>query len=161
MREMILYDSPIGRIGCTFEDSILIKIEFNVQNVVYPDCKMIDNHFFKKELDEYFRGNLMKFEQEIRFIYGTEFQKQVWTRVMKIPFGQTITYKDVADSIGLSKGFQAIGSALGKNPIPLVVPCHRVIGSDGSLKGFSYGINIKGWLLRHEKDSLKSIKNQL
>ncbi|MFQ3574525.1 MAG: methylated-DNA--[protein]-cysteine S-methyltransferase [Thermodesulfovibrionales bacterium] len=159
MLGLMVYDSPIGRLSCIFDGGILIKITINDQYTYTYDYKIIDSHPFRWELDDYFRGVLRVFSQRIGFIGGTGFQKNVWARIMDVPFGHTITYKEIALSLKIKKGFQAVGVALGKNPIPIVVPCQRVVGSDGSLRGFSYGVAIKEWLIRHEQNCLKLTTN--
>ena len=104
----------------------------------------------RTQLDEYFRGERTDFT--VKFILdGTDFQKKVWKRLSKIPFGQTVSYKEVAASIGNEKGFRAVGGATGRNNISVIVPCHRVIGSGGNLVGFGGGLWRKVWLLNHEQ----------
>ena len=103
-----------------------------------------------RQLDEYFKGKRQKFSVPL-LVEGTDFQKAVWRQLQKIPFGQTASYGDVARAVGSPKAFRAVGNANNKNPIPLIVPCHRVIGSDGHMVGFGSGIWRKEWLLDHEK----------
>jgi len=103
-----------------------------------------------RQLAEYFKGRRQKFSIPL-LLEGTDFQKAVWRQLQKIPFGQTASYGDVARAIGSPKAFRAVGNANNKNPIPLIIPCHRVIGSDGKLVGFGGGIWRKEWLLDHEK----------
>jgi methylated-DNA-[protein]-cysteine S-methyltransferase len=103
-----------------------------------------------RQLDEYFEGLRQKFSIPL-LLEGTDFQKAVWRQLQKIPFGRTASYGDVARAVGRPKAFRAVGNANNKNPIPLIIPCHRVIGSDGKLVGFGGGIWRKEWLLNHEK----------
>jgi methylated-DNA-[protein]-cysteine S-methyltransferase len=103
-----------------------------------------------RQLGEYFKGKRQKFSVPL-LVEGTDFQKAVWRQLQKIPFGQTASYGDVARAVGSPKAFRAVGNANNKNPIPLIVPCHRVIGSDGQMVGFGSGIWRKEWLLDHEK----------
>ena len=103
-----------------------------------------------RQLDEYFKGKRQKFNLAL-IVSGTDFQKAVWQQLQKIPFGETASYGDVARSIGNPKAFRAVGNANNKNNIPIIIPCHRVIGSDGQLVGFGSGIWRKEWLLDHEK----------
>lgn len=103
-----------------------------------------------QQLDEYFKGKRRKFNVPL-LLKGTEFQKAVWRQLQKIPYGQTASYGDVARAVGSPRAFRAVGNANNKNPIPLIIPCHRVIGSDGRLVGFGNGIWRKKWLLEHEK----------
>lgn len=103
-----------------------------------------------QQLTEYFKGQRQAFSVPL-ILEGTAFQKAVWRQLQKIPFGQTASYGDVARAVGRPKAFRAVGNANNKNPIPLIIPCHRVIGSDGKLVGFGGGIWRKEWLLDHEK----------
>jgi len=103
-----------------------------------------------RQLDEYFKKKRRKFSLPLLLI-GTEFQKAVWRQLQKIPFGQTASYGNVARAIGRPRAFRAVGNANNKNRIPLIIPCHRVIGSDGKMVGFGSGIWRKEWLLDHEK----------
>jgi len=103
-----------------------------------------------QQLDEYFKGKRKKFSVPL-LLDGTDFQKAVWRQLQRIPFGQTASYGDVARAVGSPRAFRAVGNANNKNRIPLIIPCHRVIGSDGKLVGFGGGIWRKEWLLDHEK----------
>ncbi len=104
-----------------------------------------------KQLQQYFARTREAFDIPLD-LQGTEFQKSVWKELTKIPFGKTVSYKDVAEKIKKPKACRAVGSANGKNPIVIIVPCHRVIASDGSIGGYSAGLNKKKQLLTHEKD---------
>lgn len=99
-----------------------------------------------KELDEYFAGKRTKFEIPLD-LQGTPFQKKVWTALTKIPYGKTYSYKELAGKINNPKAMRAVGSANGKNPICIIVPCHRVIAADGSIGGYSGGLPVKKALL--------------
>lgn len=101
------------------------------------------------QLDEYFKGERKKFSVEF-VLEGTHFQKKVWKELMKIPYAGTVSYKDVAAAINNEKGVRAVGGAVGRNNFSIIIPCHRVIGSDGSLTGFGGGLWRKEWLLKHE-----------
>ena len=101
------------------------------------------------QLSEYFAGGRQKFLIKLN-LQGTDFQKSVWQELLKIPYGKTVSYLDVARALGKEKAIRAVGAANGRNPVPIIVPCHRVIGSDGSLVGFGGGIWRKEFLLRHE-----------
>ena len=103
-----------------------------------------------RQLDEYFKGRRKKFSVPL-LLDGTDFQKDVWRQLQKIPFGRTASYGDVARAVGSPQAFRAVGNANNKNRIPLIIPCHRVIGSDGQMVGFGSGIWRKEWLLGHEK----------
>jgi len=102
-----------------------------------------------RQLQEYFEGRRLTFEIPLAPA-GTEFQRRVWMALRDIPYARTVSYGDVAREIGNPKGGRAVGLANGRNPISIIVPCHRVIGSDGSLTGYGGGLERKQWLLEHE-----------
>ena len=109
-------------------------------------------HYFnqaKDQLNKYFKGELKRFNLDLS-LRGTEFQKTVWTALMDIPYGKTESYSGMAARIKRPKAVRAVGSANGKNPIPIVIPCHRVIGQNGSLTGFGGGLALKAFLLQLE-----------
>jgi methylated-DNA-[protein]-cysteine S-methyltransferase len=101
-------------------------------------------------LSQYFNGHLTALDKLVTVAGGTQFQRSVWAALRDIPVGQTRSYKDIAIAIGNPKGVRAIGLANGANPIGIVVPCHRVIGSNGTMTGYGGGLGRKEWLLRHE-----------
>jgi methylated-DNA-[protein]-cysteine S-methyltransferase len=103
-----------------------------------------------RKVDEYFRGARKKFSLKL-LPQGTPFQKLVWQQLKRIPYGKVVSYGDVARAIGKPHAFRAVGNANNKNPIGIIIPCHRVIGSDGKLVGYGSGIWRKEWLLKHEK----------
>ncbi len=101
------------------------------------------------QLAQYFEGTLKEFNIKLNPV-GTEFQKRVWKELVKTPFGKTISYMDLSKKMGDIKAIRAVANANGKNPIWIIIPCHRVIGSDGSLTGYAGGLHRKKWLLDHE-----------
>lgn len=103
----------------------------------------------KKQLEQYFAGKRTSFDVALDLV-GTEFQVQAWRALCRIPFGKTISYGQQASNIKKPKAFRAVGSANGKNPIPIIVPCHRVVAGDGSLGGYSLGLRMKKQLLALE-----------
>mgnify|MGYP001135106248 CR=1 FL=1 len=105
-----------------------------------------------RQLDEYFLGKRTEFNLKLN-PKGTEFQQKVWNALLKVPFGKTRTYLEQSKVLGDAKAIRAVASANGKNPIWIVIPCHRIIGSDGSLTGYAGGIWRKKWLLEHESPS--------
>jgi methylated-DNA-[protein]-cysteine S-methyltransferase len=107
-----------------------------------------------RQLRLYFAGALRQFELPLELI-GTDFQKRVWNTLLTIPFGQTRSYTEIASQIGAPRAVRAVGAANGRNPIPIIVPCHRVIGASGSLVGFGGGLQWKRKLLELESNSLK------
>lgn len=104
----------------------------------------------RAQLDDYFSGQRLEFNLPLA-PEGTGFQQQVWSALLNIPYGQTSSYGEVAKSIRRPNAGRAVGAANGANPIPVIIPCHRVIGQDGSLTGFGGGLDIKRWLLAHEQ----------
>ena len=108
----------------------------------------------EKQLNEYFLGRRKTFDLPLE-LKGTEFQKQVWNQLLKIPYGKHITYGFQAAQIGRPKAVRAVGASNGKNPIPIIVPCHRVIGSSGALIGYAGGLPVKRFLLKLEGVDLK------
>jgi O-6-methylguanine DNA methyltransferase len=108
------------------------------------------------EMRNYFSGNQVNFKSLLDLRIGTVFQRKVWDKISKIPHGELRTYKWIASEIGNINAVRAVGNAVGKNPVPPIIPCHRVIRTDGKLGGFSSGIPLKKWLLKLEKSSLSS-----
>ena len=107
------------------------------------------------QLEEYFAGTRRDFELPLD-LQGTEFQVAAWNALAEIPYGRIATYGQQAASIGRPKAVRAIGGANGRNPVAIVLPCHRIVGADGSLTGFGGGIEVKKWLLDHEQSTLRS-----
>lgn len=103
-----------------------------------------------KQLREYFAGKRKVFKLKLNF-EGTDFQKKVWNELRKIPYGELRSYKDIAEAVGNPKGCRAVGMANSKNPIPFIIPCHRVIGANGKLTGFAHGIGNKEKLINMER----------
>jgi methylated-DNA-[protein]-cysteine S-methyltransferase len=101
-------------------------------------------------LDRYFDGDMAAFEGIETAPRGTAFQERVWDALQTVPAGRTVSYADIAQRIGQPAAVRAVGLANGRNPVPIVIPCHRIIGRDGSLTGFGGGLERKAWLLRHE-----------
>ncbi len=149
------YESPIGTLLLQSQNGKLTKLVFpeKGQAAPAPTEAQKDRAPFEKamkQLDEYFAGSRKNFELELT-LKGTDFQKSVWTSLTDIPYGQTVCYSHIAKEIGRPKAVRAVGAANGKNPIPIIIPCHRVIGKDGSLTGFGGGLAIKRALLKLEK----------
>lgn len=140
------YNGPLGRIYLVMMDSLLVGLCFERPHMRAARAPEELVH----ELDAYFDGTLREFSQKVSLINGTEFEKQVWLALRRIPYGETRTYKWMAEAVGCPKGSRAVGQALKKNPIPIVLPCHRIIESDGNLGGYSSGEDIKRRLLQME-----------
>jgi methylated-DNA-[protein]-cysteine S-methyltransferase len=151
-------DSPVGRLTLVANQKgrlTAIQWEDDDPNRVNPANIIEDEHDqillnAEKQLKEYFEGEREIFSLDLDF-NGTEFQKKVWNALLTIPFGETRSYGEIARQIGNPQSVRAVGAANGKNPIPIVVPCHRVIGSSGKLVGFGGGIENKALLLDLEK----------
>lgn len=148
--KLMIYNSIVGNIFCRIEGDFLTGLSIGINNFKDVQEKTISLEL-KKELDAYFYGSLFEFSFPISFKSGTDFQRKIWQSLLKIPYGEIITYKALAKGIGLDKGFQAVGNAVGNNPILIIVPCHRVIGVDGTMKGFACGVKVKDWLINHER----------
>lgn len=108
-----------------------------------------------RQLDEYFAGRRRRFDLNLD-PRGTDFEKRVWDELLKIPFGKTSSYGQIAETIGRSRAVRAVGGANGKNPIAVIIPCHRVIGGKGTLVGYGGGLWRKEWLLTHEHAAFKA-----
>lgn len=156
------FDSRIGRIYIASSDTGVCKIsvpkesrkDFFAWLKEHFDLDAVsDNRSRNKEvidqLTRYFNGKLAKFTCQIDLM-GTPFQVRVWRELSKIPYGSTITYKHLAKRVSAPKAFQAVGRANGQNPLPIIIPCHRVLGSNGALVGYSCGVKTKEFLLRLE-----------
>jgi methylated-DNA-[protein]-cysteine S-methyltransferase len=102
------------------------------------------------QLTEYVSGARQSFDLPLD-LTGTPFQQRVWAALLAIPYGETVTYRDLARDLGQPGGAQAVGGAVARNPVSIIVPCHRVLGSDGSLTGYAWGVHVKRWLLDHER----------
>ncbi|HUI76217.1 MAG TPA: methylated-DNA--[protein]-cysteine S-methyltransferase [Candidatus Acidoferrum sp.] len=147
-------ESPVGRLRLVGDDEGLRQVWFlegRHPKTVRKEWEENRAHFREaiRQLDAYFRGELQEFYLPLR-MEGTEFQLSVWEELRRIPYGETRTYGQLAKMIGNPKAVRAVGLANGQNPIPIIVPCHRVIGSDGSLTGFGGGIENKRKLLELE-----------
>ncbi len=143
------FQSPLGLLYLAFSGKSLAEIRFEAEEKPpYPRGKAPEQ--FTNQLKGYFAGSLKDFHQPVLFLFGTDFEKKVWLALREVPYGETRTYKWLAEKAGSPKGSRAVGQALSRNPIPIVIPCHRVIESDGSLGGYSGGIDIKRRLLDME-----------
>lgn len=145
-----IYNTSIGKISIIQEGEYIVKIEFReiLKDVEIKETTLISKTI--NEIKEYLNGNRKKFDIPIK-LNGTGFQKKVWNELLKIPYGETCSYKDIAIRINNEKGVRAVGMANHNNPIAIIVPCHRVIGKNGKLVGYAGGIDIKSKLLEIEK----------
>ena len=147
-------DSPVGPLLVTIEEDQLTNVCFSNQKRtvdVQPEWVESKRHFktIAKQLAEYFQGKRRAFDIPIR-LKGTDFQLSVWKQLSKITYGTTVTYGDIAKTIKNPKAVRAVGLANGQNPVPIIVPCHRVIGANGKLTGFGGGLENKAHLLQIE-----------
>jgi methylated-DNA-[protein]-cysteine S-methyltransferase len=150
-------DSPVGRIRLVASNQGLAAIlwedddpeRVHLQNITEDENhpKLLET---EQQLKEYFGGTRKVFSMDLD-INGTDFQKKVWKALLDIPWGETRTYKQIAEQIGNPKAVRAVGAANGKNPISIIAPCHRVIGTSGKLTGFAGGLENKALLLRLEQ----------
>ncbi|MGO4772619.1 methylated-DNA--[protein]-cysteine S-methyltransferase [Flavobacterium sp. W22_SRS_FK3] len=148
--ETAYINSPLGITKITGDESgiaviSVLDVDSNEVSVEIPDV-------LKKavsQLEEYFEGKRTDFDLKLN-PQGTEFQQKVWKALLEIPYGKTISYMDQTKKLGDIKAIRAVASANGKNPLWIVIPCHRVIGTNGSLTGYAGGLSRKKWLLEHE-----------
>lgn len=156
--------TPIKTLVLTASETHLVAISWaneGHQRLRLPETTPEPNHpLLRKaatQLDEYFAGIREDFDIPLAFMTGTPFQRRVWQELSAIPYGETRSYADIALAIGNPKAVRAVGMANHHNPISIIIPCHRVIGKDGSLTGYAGGLDAKTWLLEKEKLSVSPI----
>lgn len=150
----ITYQSPIGLIEIIGTEKGIVSILFSEDPIKDESELEAVPEVMKQcvqELDEYFKGERIDFSFPFDFA-GTDFQKKVWNALTTIPYAETGSYKQIAVAVGNEKAVRAVGMANSKNPISIVVPCHRIIGSSGKLTGYAGGLWRKEWLLKHEQE---------
>lgn len=148
------YNTIIGSLNITVDDFYIRYIsigKYKNDNHILKETEIINNAFI--QINEYFSGSRKNFSLNIKY-EGTLFQQKVWQSLLNIPYGNTISYKELAEKVLSPKGYRAAGSACGQNPLPIIVPCHRVIHSNGNISGYALGAEIKRFLLNLEKNSL-------
>lgn len=152
--------SPVGELTLVATDAALVAIRWDEEDDArarVPEPAAAPDHPILRaaeaQLLEYFAGERRVFDLPLAPA-GTSFQQSVWRALLAIPFGETRSYADVSRAIGQPTATRAVGAANGRNPLPIVAPCHRVIGADGSLTGFGGGLESKRWLLDHERRDL-------
>jgi len=155
------FDTPIGELLLAGEDGALAMIGFPKGSMRRdPESDWIYNEKplaeARRQLQEYFDGERKAFDLPLQ-LNGTEFQVSVLEALQNIPYGETVSYGEIAKRIGRPKAMRAVGAANGRNPIPIVVPCHRVIGSSGDMTGFGGGIDTKEALLRLEAENTQDL----
>ncbi|MDF2892374.1 MAG: methylated-DNA--[protein]-cysteine S-methyltransferase [Clostridia bacterium] len=147
------YHSPIGIVEMVSDENSIIALSFveeAIENNEQTVPKVLQTAL--EQIDEYFQGKRKVFNLELK-AEGTEFQQKVWRSLVEVPYGETACYGDIAKAVGNNKGSRAVGGANNKNKIAIIIPCHRIIGADGSLTGYAGGLWRKEWLLKHEKKS--------
>lgn len=143
MKYSLCFSSPIGFLTVREENDLITEINFKKSDISTKTPLLCEA---KKQLTAYFNNKLTNFSLPI-LITGTEFQQSVYETLLKIPYGYTVSYKDIAREIGNPEAARAVGNANNKNKIPIIIPCHRVIGSNGSLTGYAGGLEIKKYLI--------------
>ncbi|ENW83413.1 hypothetical protein F908_01174 [Acinetobacter sp. NIPH 284] len=153
-------DSPVGALKLVAHDHALVAVMWdNEDHKRVRLAELIEDHQHpmlirvKKQLEQYFAGQRQQFDLPLDF-QGTDFQQQVWQTLLTIPYGETRSYKEIAVQIGNEKAVRAVGAANGRNPISIIAPCHRVIGSSGALVGFAGGLDKKQILLSLEQSQI-------
>ncbi|MEF9957224.1 MAG: methylated-DNA--[protein]-cysteine S-methyltransferase [Acinetobacter sp.] len=151
-------DSPVGALKLVAHDHALVAVMWDNENHKRVRlAELVENqqhpmlHQVKQQLEQYFAGERQQFDLPLDF-QGTAFQQQVWQALLEIPYGETRSYKQIAVQLGNEKAVRAVGAANGKNPISIIAPCHRVIGSGGALVGFAGGLDKKQILLSLEQE---------
>lgn len=147
--------SPIGNLKISASEDSIVSIEFTTEEVTAVSPSSLLLREAQKQLEEYFHKERQEFSLPLS-PYGTTFQQKVWKQLQQIPYGETRSYRDIAIELGNLRQIRAAATANGKNPIPIVIPCHRVIGSNGSLTGYSGGLEKKKWLLELENPFLQT-----
>ena len=143
--------SPIGILAIAADGEYLTNLVFGtcVPDAQKGSSSVLDNAV--SQLNEYFAGTRKSFDLPLKFD-GTEFQNRVWRELQNIPYGKTISYKELAEKTGNIKACRAVGMANNKNPLPIIIPCHRVVGSNGKLTGYAGGLEVKKFLLELEQE---------
>ncbi|HIV18785.1 MAG TPA: methylated-DNA--[protein]-cysteine S-methyltransferase [Candidatus Merdivicinus intestinigallinarum] len=148
MQYLFHLESPIGPLTLTEEDGALIRLDFGKKGQAGPETPLLAEA--RNQLEQYFSGSLRRFTLPLQ-PKGTPFQQKVWAALLQIPWGETRTYGQVAAMIGQPKACRAVGMANNRNPLPIFIPCHRVIGANGQLTGYAGGLSAKERLLALEQ----------
>ena len=156
MKGTAIYPSPMGDIQLDWEDGAVTALQLAPSGACEEAPNELTALVFRRlvfrQLDEYFAGTRKAFDFPYR-LHGTPFQERVWAALREIPYGETRSYKDIAEAIGHPKAFRAVGMANHANPIFIAIPCHRVIGASGSLVGYGGGLEMKKALLELERSN--------
>lgn len=151
----VFYKAPFSWLEISGDETGLKDIEFVEKEGLSHDPYLLEPVIH--QFDEYFMGKRSSFDLPLSPFIGTPFQQRVWQALMTIPYGKTISYRELAELVGTPKAVRAVGSANGKNRVPIIVPCHRVIATGGKLGGYSGGLDKKIWLLEHEQKMISSV----
>jgi len=154
-----LFDTPIGTLTLVASDDGVSRVLFDGQTPgqvgLASDLPVIDDDpvllAAEAQIHEYFAGDRKDFDLPLD-LHGTEFQVEAWRALASVPYGETTSYGEQAERIGRPGAFRAVGAANGKNPVPIILPCHRIVGANGSLTGFAGGLELKQWLLSMEQN---------
>jgi methylated-DNA-[protein]-cysteine S-methyltransferase len=148
--KQLQFPTPLGPLVVTANTKGIESILFRDATEAPDHSKDMLLQDCKAQFDAYFAGTLQQFDLPLAAI-GTEFQQAVWQQLSKIPFAQLRSYSDIAQALNNPKAVRAVGAANGRNPLTIIVPCHRVIGANGTLTGYAGGLERKDWLLKHEQ----------
>ena len=150
MEKIFFCETPVGKLCIGEEDGVIVRTTWSKIPTEYilEETELILQ--CKMQLDEYFRGERKTFDLPLA-PKGTDFQKKVWNALQEIPYGETSTYGEIAAAVGNPKAARAVGMANNKNPIGIIIPCHRVVGANGKLVGYAGGMDKKEWLLQLER----------
>jgi methylated-DNA-[protein]-cysteine S-methyltransferase len=152
MKRVFYHETKIGKLGIAEEYGFITNVYFmNMKQPLY--AKLYETEVIKEgfsQIEEYLKGERKEFDLPLN-PSGTSFQQQVWCEILKIPYGDTVTYKDISTDLGNDNSARAVGSATGKNPIPIIIPCHRVVGANNKTSGYIGGVELKNTLLNIEQ----------
>lgn len=153
METIFFYDTPVGKLCIGEENGSITRVTWRQlpKSYIQEETELILR--CKKQLEEYFAGKRKTFDLPLA-PKGTDFQQRVWKALQEIPYGETRTYGEIAAAVGNPKAARAVGMANNRNPIGIIVPCHRVVGANGKLVGYAGGMEKKEWLLELEKQNL-------
>ena len=141
----MLVDSPIGPLGVRLDGGVVVGVRFGASS-----GSPADGELAAEELAAYFAGELTEFSVPVRMVGGSEFERAVWREIAAIPYGEMLTYGEIATALGDPGAARAVGTACNHNPVPVIVPCHRVVGAGGKMVGFGGGLDRKRRLLELE-----------
>lgn len=150
---IFFYKTPIGKLGIQEHEGNICAVYFEGETIPL-ELEVMETPVLKEaayQLDRYFKGELKEFSLPLKPLRGTDFMKEVWQALIEIPYGHTYTYKQLAEKINRPKAARAVGLGCNRNPIPIFIPCHRVIGTNGNLTGYLGGLHIKEKLLSLER----------